>query len=251
MDDCMEWQKRAIGVSDSGFVGDVYDSEIWRKFLRYKNRPFLTEPGNYLVQLNVDWFQVYERQSYSVGAIYAVILNLPRRLRSQRKNICLLGVLPGPSEPSDTLNSVWRQLVQDFLALESGIRMKTFHNPTVGRRISALIVTLASDVPATHKAGGHTGHGATSGCPLCHKVFARELFNGSHRCRFGDFQDITQWLPKTAAERADSIRQWTEATSQAQRKKVERQSGVRPSELDRLPYWDQLPNSGIAVDLMH
>ena len=43
---------------------------------------FLTQPHNLAFMLSIDWFQPYERGSYSLGAVYLIILNLPRHLRS-------------------------------------------------------------------------------------------------------------------------------------------------------------------------
>ena len=43
-------------------------------------------------------------QEYKVGVIYLAVLNLPRDMRYKRENI-VVGIIPGPSEPSTTINS--------------------------------------------------------------------------------------------------------------------------------------------------
>ena len=45
--------------------------------------------------LNVDWFQTFKHLSnFSAGAIYLVILNLPRHLRFKGKNVILIELYP-------------------------------------------------------------------------------------------------------------------------------------------------------------
>ena len=50
--------------------------------------------------LNIDWFEAYENYKYKVSVIYLALLNLPRNIRYKRENIILVGIIPGPSEPS-------------------------------------------------------------------------------------------------------------------------------------------------------
>ena len=66
-------------------------------------KPFLSSEdivGIGLV-LNVDWFQSFKHTTYLVGAVYLTIMNLPRAVRFKRKNVILVGILPGPSEPKE------------------------------------------------------------------------------------------------------------------------------------------------------
>ena len=47
----------------------------------------------------------WQRLEYSVGAVYLTVLNLPGPVRNKIHNICLVGILPGPHEPSHDINS--------------------------------------------------------------------------------------------------------------------------------------------------
>ena len=85
---------------------------------------FLSAACTYAFLLNIDWFQPYERSIYSVGVIYLVLLNLPRSLRYKRENIMLLGVTPGPTEPSVLINTYLKSLVLDFLKLWDGLEIQ-------------------------------------------------------------------------------------------------------------------------------
>ena len=77
---------------------DVYDGAVWK---------FLLDGDVFTIALllNVDWFQPYKHISYSVGAIYLTILNLPRQLRYRRKHTIVVGIIPGPYEPKLHMNS--------------------------------------------------------------------------------------------------------------------------------------------------
>ena len=76
--DCELWRSRQI---DEGVLSDVYDGKVWSDFQSYGGQPFLSEPGNFALMLNMDFFQPYKHVQYSVGAIYMTILNPPRGIR--------------------------------------------------------------------------------------------------------------------------------------------------------------------------
>lgn len=71
--------------------------------------------------MNIDWFQPYKHLNYSVGVIYLTIMNLPRSLRYKRENILLVGIIPGPHEPS--INSYLDPLVKELLYFWDGIHL--------------------------------------------------------------------------------------------------------------------------------
>ena len=71
--------------------------------------------------MNFDFFQPYKHVTYYVGAIYLVIMNLPRSERFHRENIILIDILPGPHEPSKDINSYLNLLVDELLLYLKGI----------------------------------------------------------------------------------------------------------------------------------
>ena len=99
---CEHWRNRCV---PSGCLADVYDGRVWW---------FFGQPHNLGLLLNCDWFQPYDFTEYSVGVIYMVILNLPRSLRFKPENVIIVGIIPGPDEPSLTINSFLQPLVTEL-----------------------------------------------------------------------------------------------------------------------------------------
>ena len=78
------------------------------------NLPFLSGENTFGLMLNVDWYQPYKYSPYSIGDMYLVVMNLPRSERYHRKNLILVGIIPGPNEPSLTINSYLSPLVDEL-----------------------------------------------------------------------------------------------------------------------------------------
>lgn len=93
--------------------------------------------------INVDWFQPFKLSWYSVGVIYLVV-NLPRSERFKVENVILVGVIPGPHEPSGTINSYLSPLVDELLVLWDGWNV----NDEI---VKGVRLCVASDLPAARK----------------------------------------------------------------------------------------------------
>ena len=83
----------------------MYDGKIWKDFQSFGGQSFLSEAGNLALMLNTDFFQPFKHVTYSLGAIYLTLMNLPRSIRNKQENILLAGLIPGPQEPEHDLNS--------------------------------------------------------------------------------------------------------------------------------------------------
>ena len=87
-----------------------------------------------------DWFQPYKHRIYSVGVIYLAIMNLPHAIRFKRENIIIIGLLPGPAEPSKTINTYLTPLVSELLVLWDGVLIKIHSAGTQSIRCAILCV---------------------------------------------------------------------------------------------------------------
>lgn len=75
--------------------------------------------------------QLIESRVHSTGAVYITVNNLPRQLRSLRKNTFLLCVIPGPTEPSlEQMNTVTELAVEEVSKLVDGVYFPTLREWT-------------------------------------------------------------------------------------------------------------------------
>lgn len=122
------WRNREVPQDT---LADIYDGKVWQEFQNINGVPFLSLPYNYAFSINVDWFQPFKRMQHSTGVIYLAVQNLPRSERFKRENIIIVGIIPGPHEPSKTINSYLRPLVDELNPLWVGIVMQTPQNISV------------------------------------------------------------------------------------------------------------------------
>ena len=108
---CEEWRSRRV---KSGVMDDVYDGKIWNEFQCYNGQPYLSQAWNLALMMNFDFFQLYKHTTYSVGAIYCIIMNLPRTMRYKTDNVILVGLIPGHHEPRHNINTFLEPLVNEL-----------------------------------------------------------------------------------------------------------------------------------------
>ena len=85
------------------------------------------------------------------------IQNLPRHLRYKEENIILVDLIPGPSEPSLTINSYLTPLVQELkIAWETGFTVQTSSGSYITIRL--VLTCVSCDIPASRKVCGFLGH---------------------------------------------------------------------------------------------
>ncbi len=102
-------------IADVGCLRDVNHGQVWKDFLQVDGKAFLSLPLTYAFVMNIDWFEPFEHITYAVGVIYLAFL--PRSVRYKRESIILLGIIPGPAEPSLTINTYLSPLVTELLQL--------------------------------------------------------------------------------------------------------------------------------------
>ena len=239
---CEAWRSRVV---PENVLADVYDGSIWKEFMYVDGEPFLAKPRNYGFMLNVDWFQPFKHSPYSVGAIYLVLLNLPRSVRLKKENIFIVGIIPGPHEPSLSINTYLKPLVDELEELwKDGICLKSAASPLFSERYRCALLCVACDIPASRKVGGFLAHSARKGCNKCLVDFPSMLSSEADR---------TSILNVGPARENDIHREIVAevltAPTRQDRDRTESENGVRYSELLRLPYYQ--PIQFVVLDPMH
>ena len=205
---------------------------------------FLKSPFCYMVTLNVDWFQLFERGVYSVGAIYLTIQNLPRSIRYKPENILLVGIMPGPKEAKHNINSYLGPLVAELNeAWKVGLTVMSPDQIPVTIRLA--LSCISCDIPASRKVCGFLGHTASFGCNKYLKKFSVG-FNQP-----GNFSgyDRENWMLRTEEMHRRNVLEVLSQTTKTSLAAAESRLGVRYSVLLNLPYFD--PVRFTVIDIMH
>ena len=236
---CEKWRKRTISVN---CLDDVYDGQVWKDFLTYDGKPFLSAPFNFGLSLNVDWFQPFKHTNHSVGAIYVAIQNLPREERFLSENIILLGVIP--CEPTHVMNTLLNPLVDELLTLWDGVIMKSSMQNSV--IVRAALLCVSCDIPAARKVCGFVGHRGFKACTKCLKDFPTESF--------GDLPDYSgfereKWPIRTNTTHRQFASEYLACQTKSEQKQNLKKHGCRYSVLLRLSYFD--PIRMCVIDPMH
>eukprot|EP00794_Sanderia_malayensis_P008548 gene8548-9460_t len=128
---------------------------------------------NIALMLYVDWVKPFKRSQFSMGAVICSILNLPRSERLLKKWICVVGIIPGPTEPKGNMNTFLRPFVNDLLLLWKGIKVNV---KETGQCIvmRGLLLWISCDIPAIQKVSQFLSHKAIKGCNKCKFEAERE-----------------------------------------------------------------------------
>ena len=228
-------------ISSSG-LSDVYDGNIWKEFQSVDGHGFLSSPNNYGLLLNIDWFKPFEHSTYSVGVIF-LVLNLPHSIRFKRENVILYGIMPGPSEPTLTVNSYLKPLVSDLLDLWNGVLLSVPGSNSKAIFRCALL-GVSCDLPAGRKTCGLTSYSANLGCSRYYYNF----FPGNGKADYGGNFERSLWRLRSNEQHRADVRTLLCSTVTG-RSKTELQLGCRYSVLLDLPYFD--PIRMLLIDPMH
>ena len=102
--DFLEMLLKGPDASSEECFGDIVDGIICKTFTDSEGKLFFTEKRNLGGMINLDWFNPYENQEYSVAVMYMALVNLPRAVRFKWENVVVLGIIPGPKEPNYNVN---------------------------------------------------------------------------------------------------------------------------------------------------
>ena len=243
---CEHWRERAQNIP-SDILADVYEGNVWKQFCEEHNR-FLQYPGNFLLLMNMDFFQPFTHTTYSVGIIYCVILNLPREVRYKVENLIVISIIPGPHEPKLNINTYLKPFVEELQDLYKGVTLPCSSGILSQWHVRACVVCFAADIPASRKVCGFLGHGARLGCNKCYKPFFSDDATFEEKPNYGGF-DRETWEPRTASRHRESCSIIKGATNKSQLQQLESTHGVRYSVLLELTYFD--PIKFVVIDPMH
>ena len=97
-----------------------------------------------------------------------------------KKNVVLVGVIPGPKEPPLHMNTFLRLLVDELKELWRGIPLKNAKGHSI--IVRAALLCCGCDIPASRKLCGLRGHHAEKGCSKCLLTFPTEVLGEKADC---------------------------------------------------------------------
>jgi hypothetical protein len=239
------WQSKP---SKDGIMHDIFDGEYIRNFKGPDGRSFSLggEEGHYVFSLSVDFFNPYTNKQSgkksTVGLISAVCLNLPPSMRYKPENMFLSGVIPGPKEPPLTaLNPYLKPLIDDLVDFwETGVKFSRTYNYKSGQLVRCALLLLVCDLPAARKAAGYASAAHEHFCSVCHCTRSKHGYG---------HLDYDKWPRRTNSECRLFASYFKAAEDEETRAGLLKQSGIRWSELLRLPYFDIV--QCVVIDAMH
>ena len=227
---------------------DVWDAPALRTFLGPDGHsPFMRRPGNegrLIFSLCMDGFNPYRvkeaGKKVTACAIYMVCLNLPPEIRYDMENMYLVGIVPGPNEPSlHQINHILSLIVDDLLELwHHGVFLDRTPLHPRGRCVRCALGPLVCDLPAARQMSGMASHSSRHFCSRC-------------LLKLDDIENLNcqEWPSRSWEQHLNIAAKWRDAQSEQERDDIFEENGLRWTELLRLPYWD--PTCFILVDSMH
>ncbi len=122
------------------------------------------------------------------------IMNLPRNERNNPDNVILVGITPGPSEPTN-LNGFLAPLVSELDELWKGLLFNVAGSTKKTTTVRCALLCATCDLPAGRKLCGFLSYNAHQGCSRCMKSFTSG---------YGGF-DREKWKKRSRASHVDAV----------------------------------------------
>ena len=237
---------------EPSIYSDIFDGSVVRNFRGPDGKTHFrfaggreSHAGRYLFSLSFDFFNPLRNlaagKKISIGVITLACLNLPIEERYKPDNLFVAGIIPGPKEPSlDHINGYVKHIVDEFLGLWKGVFFTCTALWKAGRMIFAAIVVVICDLPAARKIGGFGAHSMEYFCSVC-------WCNRTHHTY--DHFDKSAWEYRSTKQCRQHAMEYKDAESPKRAQQCFNKTGIRSSELLRLPYYE--PSHFLVVDAMH
>ncbi|OAD80245.1 hypothetical protein PHYBLDRAFT_140249 [Phycomyces blakesleeanus NRRL 1555(-)] len=174
---------------------NVYGGAMWKELKDQSGVSFVDESRSLMLTMNINWFQPFDGVTYSTGAIYLAINNLPCEERFKLENVILLF---------------------------TGITIPTFECPA-GVNVRAALHIVACDIPTARKTSGFTTHNSTCACPRCVRQFTR--LSSTNQVDFSGFDYLT-WKIHSGLENRLHAEEWKSASTPSERHQLEIKNGI-------------------------
>ena len=153
----------------------------------------------------------------------------------------LYGVVPGPDEPPlACLNHYLHHLIDELLELwYTGVQFSHTQEHFYGQVVQCALVCVVCDLPAACKLNGFASLNYNQACAIYHCT-----------CSPNDFRNAYShlWEQCTQQDIQNASQHYSNAQDQQERLDIVQETGIRCSELHRLPHFN--PSCFVVVDAM-
>lgn len=225
-------------------VHDIHQSRLWKTFRGPNGKHFTATSGNLVFGMFVDGINPFgNKQSGhhdSITFIVLICLSLPINIRHQPENVFLVGIAPGPREPSlEQMNWILKPIVTQLQQLwEPGCILSQTYQYKGGRLIHGALLPFIADIPALRRSLGFPSATATYFCSFC-------LLK---KCDIHNFNQ-SLWPIRSRSQHQKWAYQARDAKTVKECKIIFKAHGVRFSIMNDLEYWDIVEYH--VVDSMH
>jgi hypothetical protein len=241
--------ERGTLFNDTDDMWDVKDGTVIKDLLGPDGKPFWDglkrSELRLLWNLSIDWFNPRGNRAAgkvtSTGSIAMACLNLPPSLRYKPENLFLVGVIPGPREPSveevehfiaplvEMLDRSWRH----------GTKFERTESSKHGRTERSMLAVIVTDMVAARKITGCASHSSKD-------FFCSHCSLG--KCDINNL-DRRTWPTRTREVLKKAAEEWRDATTASERKRLFKKNGIRWSPFWNLEYYE--PTKMVVTDPMH
>lgn len=225
-------------------VPDIHSSRIWKAFQGPDGKQFTATSGNLTFAMFLDGINPFgikaSGKKVSDTFVIMVCLTLPFSIRNNPENTFLVGIAPGPDEPSlEQVNWILRPIVAQLKSLwNPGLHLSRTHRHPHGRVIRAALLPFVADLMAMRRSIGLPSPSANRLCSCC--LLTKDQINNLNP---------KTWPRRTSAEHNFWAFKAAEAKTSAERINIFQEHGIRYSVLVELDYW-RLTDYHV-VDSMH
>lgn len=242
LDEALVESRKPFTVKDE--VSDIHQSRLWQEFKGHDGTPFSCTSGNLIFGMFVDGINPFgNKQSgrhVSITFVVMVCLTLPVDIRFRPENVFLVGIVPGPREPSlEQMNWIRRPIITQLKRLWNlGVVLSQTFLYKKGQLVRAALLPFIADIPALRRSLGFPSATAKNFCSFC-QLKKNDI----------SILDSTHWSPRTWEQHKRFAVQARDAKSAKERQKIFETHGVRYSLMIDLEYWNIIQYH--VVDSMH
>ncbi len=154
-------------IAPNSTMFDLHDSPIWRSSYSDTGM-FKGDPRGVSLGLCTDGVNPFShlRCSYSMWPIVLTLLNLPRNIRHDFRNMLLIGIIPGNGKKeANTIHPYLEVLVDELMSLSSTKMYDAYKQAPFDLKVEVLFYIL--DYPGIGKVFNIHGAGSYKGCLWC------------------------------------------------------------------------------------